>query len=652
MGLDILKWRRRVLAAAFVVLAGSMGAKADDLRTQIMQLGGQPCEDSSLTCVEISVPMDHAHPESSQRIKIRFAAHFPDDDSKGDGDSKGILLIAVGGPGAAGTELADTYLKLFDDAVTQNMDVIFFDQRGTGTENGVDCPKSNFAFDIAPLLPDAPDAAIATAKGFVASCIGEMKGGDLLPFLATDQAVQDVEAFRQAVDAPKLWLYGESYGTQLAQQYAARYPQAIKGLVLDGVVDLTLDAQTFYDQEAEAAERILGDIFTACDRDSACVGDMGAPAATVYRHLAEKLKAGPLDVDYPLAMGHAAKRQLTAAILESDAANALYTPSARADFLRALAASKRGNPVPLLRLGYQNFAVDPETLTPSPDASWYGGAYYAITCPDFGDAGHDGMQQARKIMGQVPAVISQAPDFARASFAERLVCAFWPGKGTQTRPAPFPGGAYPTVVLNSTADPATPIEDGYAVFDHVKNGTMVTMEGGPHVIWGRGFDCPDRIVSALMIEGRKPEAREQFCKQDLIDSYAGLSLRKDPIAPLDIARAVETELARSPEFGNWDTNDALAVGCDYGGTVKAEAVAAGSDYTFENCAWWPGLKVSGEAISLDRGAGSTPDGMTLKIEFSGDHRGKLAYRHDSTTQAMSLSGDFDGKPIGALRPLP
>jgi hypothetical protein len=379
---------------------------------------------------------------------------------------------------------------------------------------------------------------------------------------------------------------------------------------------------------------------------------MGAPAEAVFDRLAAAVKAGPLAVDYPLASGHSTKRQLTTAILESDSLNALYTRATRSDFLRAVAAGGRGNLIPLLRLGYQNLSMDPETLAPTPDASWYAAAYYAITCPDFDDAGHDEKQQVEKVLEQTGALAAQAPRFGRTSLAERLACTFWPVQSAATPPPPFQGGAYPTLILNATADPATPVEDGYSVFSHVKNGYMVTMEDGPHVIWGRGLDCPDRIVSELLLNGRKPENREQFCRQTLISSYDALTLRQGSPTPVAIAQAVETELADSPEFGNWDGNDPLSVGCDFGGSVTAEAVQSGTDYTFKDCAWWPQLKISGEAISIDRGDGTTPDGMTLKIEVSGAHSGKLHYRHDITTAATSLDGNFDGRPISPLRPAP
>lgn len=632
--------------AALGAVAICSAASAESLHDAVMRLGGKTCSDNTLTCVDIQVPYDHGAPNSNQRLTIRFAVSFASE------ESKGTLFYVVGGPGGSGTALAETYLGTFDARMTKDMDVVFFDQRGTGPLNGVDCPKAGLAYDIAPMTLQASDQAVATAKSFVAACLSEMKHRDLLPFLSTDQAIQDLEAFRQAIGAPKVWLYGESYGTQFAQQYATRYPQALKGLVIDGVVDLTRDAQQYYSEDIRTVERLLAKTLAGCDGLAKCSADMGGPAAGVYDGLQAKLQSAPIQVDYPLAAGNATPREMTAAMLESDAFYALYGPDSRMQFLRALAAAARGNLIPLLRVGYQNIGVDPETLDPAADPTWYGAAFFAITCPDYDDAGQDPAARAQEIIGQAQKFAPQAPRLLRDFYSERLVCAFWPGKGTATRPASFRGGDYPTLVLNSDSDPATPVSNGYAVFDHARNAYMVTMEGGPHVIMGRDLPCPDRIVFGLMMDGRTPERQEQTCRQDFLDPYVPLTLTKGAGDPLELSRAIETELAQSPEFSNWDGKDSLAVGCDFGGSVTATEAENGIDYAFKDCAWWSGQQVSGDGISIDAGDGSRPDGLTLTVTIAGQHKGKLVYRHDTTTDAMSLSGTFDGAVIAPSRPMP
>lgn len=642
-----MHFRKIWLAAAMLLtaLAHVTSASASDaLRAAVERLGGKDCPDSALKCVDLAVPVDRAKPGSNRRITIRFAISFAGE------KSKGILFIAVGGPGGSGLAVADSYLASFDQRLSEEMDVVFFDQRGVGPANGIACPKAGLAFDTTAISLDHADAAVAAAKTFADACAAETPHADLLPYLSTDDAVQDVEDFRTAIGSPKIWFYGESYGTQFAQVYAARYPQAMSGLILDGVIDLTRDAAAFYREDVRTAEKLLAKTFDACDADAVCRADMGAPAGQVYDNLAAKL-AAPLAVDYPLADGRFARREMSAAMLETNAFYALYGPDSRMSFLRALAASTRRNYVPLLRLGYENLSVDPETAEPDADPTWYGGAYYGVTCPDFDDAGRDPTRHIPEILAEARRLAPEAPRLIRDFYAERLVCTFWPARARAQRPAPFPGGDYPTLVLNSDSDPATPVANGYAVFDHAKNAFMVTMLGGPHVIFGRGRDCPDRIVFGLLLDGRKPEKREQLCQQDFLDAYVPLSQSKTGDA-FGLAQAIETELKQSPDLTGWDGYDPLSFGCDFGGTLTANAARSGIEYTFKDCAWWPGLKISGDGVLIDRGDGARPDGLTLDVELSGTHQGSLTYRHDTTTEARSLTGSFDGKAVAMPRPLP
>jgi pimeloyl-ACP methyl ester carboxylesterase len=640
-------WRRlaSLIAAAFLAISASGAAAlaAADLKSALDKLGAQECKDSAFTCVDLAVPVDRAQPGSNATITVRFAVSLASE------DSKGILFYAVGGPGGSGLQAIESYLGSFDARLTKEMDIVFFDQRGVGPLNGIRCPKAGLAFDTTSLSLNQPEQAIAAARSFVKACGLETPHADLLPYLATTDAIQDLEDFRRAIGSPKVWLYGESYGTQFAQTYATRYPEALNGLILDGVVDLTLDAAKYYGEDVRTVEKLLAKTLAGCDAIGPCRADMGAPAAEVYDRLAARLNAAPIPVDYPLAEGGFAKRALSAAILETNAFYALYGPDSRVAFLRALAAAGRNNLVPMLRLGYSNIGADPQTLEPADDPSWYGGAYYGITCPDYDDAGRDPEARVKEILAEARDLAPHAPRLIRDFYAERLVCAFWPAKGRAERPAPFAGGDYPTLVLNSDSDPATPVSNGYAVFAQAKNASMLTMQGGPHVIWGRGLGCPDQIVFGLMLDGRRPERPEQVCKQDFLDAYVPLTAPGDAFA---LARGVETELAQLPELADWDTIDPITVGCDFGGSVTATAGEAGTDYAFKDCAFWPNLPATGDGVEIDAGDGTQPDGLTLKLAIAGAHAGNLTYRHDSTAEAMSLSGSYDGKDVSTPRPLP
>ena len=103
-------------------------------------------------------------------------------------------------------------------------DMLVFDQRGTGESDPLSCRA----------LEPGGGAGIRTLGQLVQRCgeqIGEARSG-----YSTAESVQDIEAIRQAAGYEKLVLYGTSYGTKVAEQYAETYPSHVEALVLDSVV--------------------------------------------------------------------------------------------------------------------------------------------------------------------------------------------------------------------------------------------------------------------------------------------------------------------------------------------------------------------------------------------------------------------------------
>lgn len=601
-----------------------------------------PCELGGLTCTTLTVPLDHRANDPAQTLDITFALSFATN------ESLGILFYFVGGPGGSGLASADTYLSAFDPALTENLDIVFVDQRGVGAVHGLSCPVAQARFDSSAAPLADTEAILATARTYVADCTAEIGADHLLPVVNTDQAIRDVEAFRQAIGAPQVWLYGESYGTQLVQAYATQVPQAVKGVILDGVVDLTLSAEAFYRRYTLAAERLLADTFALCAGIAACKADFPADPAQVYDDLAARLASGPVTLAYTLADGTRVDRRLTASHLESSAFYALYAPEGRAEFLRALAAGGRGNLVPLLQLGYSNLFIDPETEIGMEDPAWFGAAYYAITCTDYDSGPGSPDDRARRILDQARALAPQAPRLLRSYYIERLACAYWPHQGPASRPQAYAGGDWPTLILNGSNDPITPISMAYSVLDDAQNAYGVFMQGGPHVIWGRGLACPDAIVQALLFDGTLPPAREQLCEQDPIADYTPLTLtdpsRADAFAT---ARAIETELMHYIPLVTWPGDHPTSFGCPLGGTILAEPGDRGADFTFTDCRFWPDLGFSGTAAEVS--LGGPDDGITMRLRIGGAQTGDLVYLHRTKDEAYSLTGTWNGQPAALPR---
>ena len=629
----------RALARSFALaLTLASPAQAQSLYEATSDLDLYPCEMSTLSCATLRLPLDHRSPHGPGKIDITFALSFANV------ESRGILFYVVGGPGASGLASAENYLSSFEDGLTDYMDIVFVDQRGTGPDHGLACPRAQARFDAADLSLADPQGTKATARSYVADCTAEMGRPDLWPYVASDQAIRDTEAFRQAIGAPRVWLYGESYGTQFVQAYAAAFPQAVQGVILDGVVDLSLDAPAFYTAYTLAAEAILTRTLAACDESAACAHDMGAPAAQVYDRIAAQLEQQPIRVPFTLASGRVEPRQLTRGLFESNTFFALYSPEGRAEFLRTLAAAGRGNFVPMLHLGYANMQIDPETGVGIPDPGWFGAAFFAITCTDYDSGAGTPDERADRILAQAAELAPQAPRLLRAYFQEQLACAYWPHQGPPTRPARYAGGDWPTLILNGDADPITPISMAYDLLDSATNAYGIFMQGGPHVIWGRGLPCPDNIVRAALMDGTLPVARDQQCRQDLVQDYTALTLT-DPADlqnPLAVAQAVDTELYQSIPLSVWDGVHPTTIGCDHGGTLSVTPTDSGTDYGFQDCRFWPDLALSGAGIEVN--FGDPDDSITLGLTASGGATGAITYQYRLAEESWSISGIWNGQP--------
>ncbi len=213
-----------ILCASFVatnspVVQASNSPARPSTEKILKQLGGYPCPDESeFTCVTLAMPLDHFNPSDTRTIQVTFAV-LP-----ATGNRKGMFVTATGGPGTSGIAVADSYTAAFDPSIPRRFDIVFFDQRGVALSGGLTCPDAAAAYyqtDTRAVTPQQEAAVKNAARTFSRDCVSEMGNPEILPYLGTQQAVADLDRFRQLMQDEKLWLYGESYGTQYAQTYAA-----------------------------------------------------------------------------------------------------------------------------------------------------------------------------------------------------------------------------------------------------------------------------------------------------------------------------------------------------------------------------------------------------------------------------------------------
>ena len=156
--------------------------------------------------------------------------------------------------------------------------MVYMDQRGIGRSGPIQCTKAAAAYYLSTARPQVPaerEAAAAAAETFAKDCVAEAGVAEAdLPFYATTQAVEDLEAVRDYLGVDKMDLYGLSYGTQFVQTYAAAHPDHIATLYVDGPVDLTVDGPTYYVEAARSAEDTLIATLAACTADETCTADV------------------------------------------------------------------------------------------------------------------------------------------------------------------------------------------------------------------------------------------------------------------------------------------------------------------------------------------------------------------------------------------
>jgi pimeloyl-ACP methyl ester carboxylesterase len=633
---------------AFAGMTAGIDAQAAGIADVIDALDPHPCYSGDLTCVTIAVPLDHDRPGDNRQLDIEFAIHLAT------GDYRGTLLYFVGGPGQAGVPFGTVALTWFDPSILEHFDIVFFDQRGTGPRHGVDCRGAATAHWQLPWRPDDIDVMVDDAERFTADCVAESGRADILPYIGTAQAARDVDIFRQAIGAPKLWVYGVSYGSYIAQFYAANHPEAVSALILDGVMDTSLDEISDGRMAAAAGEDIVSRMEAACLADESCRYAFPSSPTKAYDRLMAKLETAPIAVNYPLSNGSIEPRELTANMLFGVLSNTVYGPFYRTAFLHALASAQYGDFVPLARIGFQVLEIDADTLAPIPVSSApydiYWGAFTGISCRDYVPSASDPWAASHAAFAEAVANRNLFPHFYGFSVGVAAQCPFWPGLADRVEPLVFRGGDYPVLILTSDADGATPISQAKAVYERIPDASMIIVRNGPHGSFGQFNDCVDNAVAAWLVSGQAPKPGIRFCDDTLLDSRywvdaVALYTRTDAggIAWASIYSAISAILTTG-----WEAVDPLTVGCTHGGSLIMNDASLTDlqilvqEYWLSQCQIWPGFEMTGSLELRD-----TPSEWhwTLDIRFGGDHRGRLLYRYDLLSDTEEIDGDLDGVPF-------
>jgi pimeloyl-ACP methyl ester carboxylesterase len=227
-------------------------------------------------CGTVTVPLDRANPDAGT-IDIYFA-FVPRPDAGQ--PTAGTVLGLAGGPGPA--SLLSGPGAWVDWARSGgNYDLLLTDYRGTGRSGALHCSTQDEGFPT----------EIQAARSAIAACGEEL--GDQAPYFDTVATADDLEAVRTALGLGPLDLLGISHGSYVAQVFAARYPDSVRSVTLDGAgpLDQGDDASGFALYSIPNLHAALAALGTVCARSGgACTPEQ---VAADLRAVVEQVRAAP-----------------------------------------------------------------------------------------------------------------------------------------------------------------------------------------------------------------------------------------------------------------------------------------------------------------------------------------------------------------------
>ena len=246
----------------------------------------------------------------------------------------GTLFWNPGGPGGSGR-----IPPLFSQKLHQRFDLVGFDPRGVAASMQLRCFDTNeqalrlFGWEFPITLAQERRVIELTGRG-TRQCA--RNGGPLLEHMATADVARDLDLLRQAVGDEQLTYLGFSYGTHIGTVYANLFPDRVRALTLDGVIDpiewttgaTPADAEVPVEYRAGSfygSYAALQTFLNACAGDARCAfREPGRDLLRKYDTLLQRLRRRPVQLTDPSGQPVTVTYQVAVGFT----LGALYDPSA------------------------------------------------------------------------------------------------------------------------------------------------------------------------------------------------------------------------------------------------------------------------------------------------------------------------------------
>lgn len=451
-----------VVASTMFTCAQAQAREAIDWRTC-----PEAPKDHPVRCATVRVPADWS--TGRGQVTLRIARLSAADEAK----RVGVLMFNPGGPGSGAVgyltqpQYADQYIG---KSLMERFDVVGIDPRGVAGSEPIQCsePAHDPAVDRFPSDAEGVRDLMAANVAFAESCHGTSA-----EHLDTMSVAHDMDAVRSLLGEQQISFLGVSYGSMLGRAYAERFPDRLRALVLDGIVDRSLGADELAVDDAKAVQDSVNWFAEWCAGQDGC----GVDVPDALRSIQDMADRGELK---------AGQANVTAREVQMGVNARLQSPGLYPDLAQALKAARQGD----------GTALDQSD-------SWGYGAYRSIICQDVDTRGIAARlpELGRTVREAAPALRGYSEFWDIMSG-----CVGWPIPA-RWQPHPWrPAAQLPPVLLVSGAhDVATPRPWAENTRRELPNSMLVRWDGDGHTAWPMHNECANaRTVDYLITRTLPP----------------------------------------------------------------------------------------------------------------------------------------------------
>ncbi|MEM7803247.1 MAG: alpha/beta fold hydrolase, partial [Chloroflexota bacterium] len=419
-----------------------------------------PFEDEEgygITCSLLIVPENRSDPDTAE-IELMVAI-LP---AVNEDTNRSPVIYLEGGPGGSAV------LGFQNDVVgwaqygfTQDRDLIFIDQRGTGYST----PSLNCI--------ETDDDSLSSVEA-ASACHTRLDREeiDLAAYNTTENAA-DIAALADALNIDQYGLYGVSYGTRLALAVMRNHPEGIESVVLDSPFPPHISPA---ESEASLSYDRMQALFQACAQDEGCDGRF-PNLEDVFLSTVEEMNAnafGPEDLsgDYLVDI-------LYQSLFSADQTIHLLP-------LMIYEASE-GRFELLEEVGEMVLDAGPQALNlmirPAQDGEGNDGdsegMYHSVMCRDEFSFANFTVAETN-MLNSVPAEVEGG--LFLTTVDQFNICDIWNvGQAAESVNEPVISDI-PTLILVGEFDPATPPEWGEETAEHLSNSWLYELPGMGHSV--------------------------------------------------------------------------------------------------------------------------------------------------------------------------